>query len=109
MTAAPQQLFTGGAPRHRNPRWHRPVVLFVGLIALTWLYGYLRFPTGTESGQGVSGTLPATRPAVSAGVFRVATFNMHSGVGEDDVFNLDRTTASVRDTDICGLNEVEGW
>jgi endonuclease/exonuclease/phosphatase family metal-dependent hydrolase len=107
MTAAPQQFFTGPA-RRRRPRWRRPLLLIVGLLALTWLYGYVRFPTGTESGQGVSGTLPTTRPAASPGVFRVATFNIHSGVGEDDVFNLDRTTASVRDTDICGLNEVEG-
>ena len=66
-------------------------------------------PDRVRKRPGVSGTLPTTRPAADHAVFRVATFNIHSGVGEDDVFNLDRTTASVRDTDICGLNEVQGW
>jgi endonuclease/exonuclease/phosphatase family metal-dependent hydrolase len=33
---------------------------------------------------------------------------MHSGVGEDDVYNLNRTIQSVRDTDLCALNEVRG-
>jgi endonuclease/exonuclease/phosphatase family metal-dependent hydrolase len=105
---APFGQFGNSPPRRRRPRWHRPALLLSVLIALTWLYGYLRFPTGSDSGVGVSGTLPTTRPAATPGVFRVATFNMHSGVGEDDVFNLDRTTSSVRDTDICGLNEVDG-
>ena len=51
VTAAPQPL-VGAGQRHRRRRWQRPLLLFVGLIALTWLYGYLRFPTGSESGQG---------------------------------------------------------
>lgn len=41
-------------------------------------------------------------------VFRIGTFNMHSGVGEDDVYNLSRTIEAVRDTDFCALNEVRG-
>jgi endonuclease/exonuclease/phosphatase family metal-dependent hydrolase len=105
---APFGQFGVKPPPRRRPRWPRIVLLFLGLIAFTWLYGYLRFPTGSDSGVGVNGSLPATRPAAVPGVFRVATFNMHSGVGEDDVFDLDRGTASVRDTDICGLDEVDG-
>jgi endonuclease/exonuclease/phosphatase family metal-dependent hydrolase len=107
MTANPQQIV--GSPRRRKGRWQCAVLLFVALLALTWLYGYVRWPTGSDSGEGVSGTLPTTRATTSPAVFRVATFNIHSGVGEDDVFNLDRTTESVRDADICGLNEVQGW
>jgi len=74
---------------------------------LTWVDGYMRWPTDSATGEGCSGVLPPATPGKN--VFRVATFNMHSGVGEDDVLNLQRTIDSVRDSDLCGLNEVRGW
>lgn len=57
-------------------------------------------------------------PAAAAGVFgahapavplRVATYNIHAGAGEDQVFDLDRTAAAVRDlhADVIGLQEVD--
>ncbi|HWE01780.1 MAG TPA: endonuclease/exonuclease/phosphatase family protein [Tepidisphaeraceae bacterium] len=86
--------------------------LWIWLIALSgalavWFYGYLRLPTGPASGSGFSGTLSSLPKDKK--IFRVATFNMHSGVGEDDVFNLGRTIDAVRDTDFCGLQEVRGF
>jgi len=68
--------------------------------------GYLRTQTSPLSGEGVQGLLPSL-PAGKI-TFRVGTLNMHSGVGEDDVYNLNRTIDAVRGTDLCALNEVRG-
>ncbi|MFQ6148332.1 endonuclease/exonuclease/phosphatase family protein [Streptomyces seoulensis] len=40
---------------------------------------------------------------------RVATYNIHAGAGEDDVFDLDRTARAIRDldADVIGLQEVD--
>jgi endonuclease/exonuclease/phosphatase family metal-dependent hydrolase len=85
-------------------RWFLALTIVAVLSVL--LAGNVRSSTGPASGQGCGGTLPDL-PA-SKSVFRIATFNMHSGVGEDDVYNLNRTIQSVRDTDLCALNEVRG-
>ncbi|WP_405682943.1 endonuclease/exonuclease/phosphatase family protein [Streptomyces sp. NBC_00057] len=48
----------------------------------------------------------AKAPAVP---LRVATYNIHAGAGEDNVFDLDRTAAAIRDlnADVIGLQEVD--
>ncbi|MYW19453.1 metal-dependent hydrolase [Streptomyces sp. SID2955] len=40
---------------------------------------------------------------------RVATYNIHAGAGEDDVFDLERTAAAIRGlrADVIGLEEVD--
>ncbi|MFF8638055.1 endonuclease/exonuclease/phosphatase family protein [Streptomyces pilosus] len=40
---------------------------------------------------------------------RVATYNIHAGAGQDQVFDLDRTAAALRalDADVIGLQEVD--
>jgi beta-glucosidase-like glycosyl hydrolase/endonuclease/exonuclease/phosphatase family metal-dependent hydrolase len=40
---------------------------------------------------------------------RVATYNIHAGAGEDNVFDLDRTAAAIRalNADVVGLQEVD--
>ncbi|MFB7221398.1 endonuclease/exonuclease/phosphatase family protein [Streptomyces sp. NPDC056227] len=45
-------------------------------------------------------------PAVS---LRVATYNIHAGAGEDNVFDLDRTAEAIRGlhADVVGLQEVD--
>jgi endonuclease/exonuclease/phosphatase family metal-dependent hydrolase len=68
--------------------------------------GYLRWPIGSASGENASGPLPTLPQGKS--VFRIGTLNMHSGIGEDDVYNLNRTIDAVRGTDFCALNEVRG-
>ncbi|MEW2077795.1 endonuclease/exonuclease/phosphatase family protein [Streptomyces sp. NPDC013433] len=64
-------------------------------------------------------TLPAmAAPATAAGApgahapavpLRVATYNIHAGAGQDQVFDLDRTAAALRDlrADVIGLQEVD--
>ncbi|HZK82342.1 MAG TPA: endonuclease/exonuclease/phosphatase family protein [Humisphaera sp.] len=93
----------GNRPRRRHRIWLIP--LFAAL--LVWFSGYIQLPTGPASGEGCAGTVPPT-PADKK-IFRVATFNMHSGVGGDDVFNLARTIDTVRDPDFCALQEVRGF
>lgn len=94
--------------RQRCCRPTRVIILLLTLgIMLTWLYGYTRWPTGPASGEGVMGTLPTVPPGKT--IFRVATFNMHSGVGDDDVFNIHRTIDQVREPDVCALQEVRGY
>ncbi|ALV48543.1 metal-dependent hydrolase [Streptomyces sp. 4F] len=56
-----------------------------------------------------------TSPAAPSGSrapavpLRVATYNIHAGAGEDQVFDLDRTAAALRDlrADVIGLQEVD--
>ncbi|MEU0911080.1 endonuclease/exonuclease/phosphatase family protein [Streptomyces althioticus] len=55
-------------------------------------------------------TLPATPSGSRASVpLRVATYNIHAGAGEDQVFDLDRTAAALRNlrADVIGLQEVD--
>lgn len=90
-------------------RWRiAKIIVALAVVALlVWVDGYMRWPTDSATGEGCPGVLPPATPGKE--VFRVATFNIHSGVGEDDVPNLQRTIDSVRDSDFCGLNEVRGW
>ncbi len=68
--------------------------------------GWFAEPTGTAAGGPVS--LAGVTPATAKSTFRVAIFNIHSGIGTDDALNLGRTADSVRDTDFRALNEVRG-
>jgi len=103
-TAAPAAC----SPRPRRRRWLRIATIPLILGFVVFLDGYARWPTGSASGLGQQGVLPAL--AAGKTVFRVATFNIHSGVGGDDnIYNLSRPIEAVRDTDLCGLNEVRGY
>ncbi|MEZ3180719.1 endonuclease/exonuclease/phosphatase family protein [Streptomyces pimonensis] len=53
-----------------------------------------------------AGAPGAHAPAVP---LRVATYNIHAGVGEDQVYDLDRTAATLRGlrADVIGLQEVD--
>lgn len=90
--------------RHTMARWLIAIVLIAAAGVV--IEGELRSSTGPDSGEGCMGSLANLPPGKN--VFRIGTFNMHSGVGQDDVYNLSRTIESVRDTDLCALNEVRG-
>ncbi|MEV5012719.1 MULTISPECIES: endonuclease/exonuclease/phosphatase family protein [unclassified Streptomyces] len=57
----------------------------------------------TAADPGIPGS---QAPAVP---LRVATYNIHAGAGEDEVFDLDRTAEAIRglDADVVGLQEVD--
>ncbi len=68
--------------------------------------GAVRSGAGVASSSGLRGTpavQPSTRPTL-----RIATFNIHSGVGLDNRMDLSRIAASLRGFDVVGLNEVRG-
>lgn len=63
-------------------------------------------PLGARESCGLS------MPCSVLVVVRLATYNIHAGIGEDGVFDLDRTIAALRgfDADVIGLQEVDvGW
>ncbi|MFF9489582.1 endonuclease/exonuclease/phosphatase family protein [Streptomyces sp. NPDC014676] len=84
-----------------KPRSRRPVrataVLAVVLAAV------LPITAAPATAAGAPG---AHAPAVP---LRVATYNIHAGAGQDQVFDLDRTATALRDlhADVIGLQEVD--
>jgi endonuclease/exonuclease/phosphatase family metal-dependent hydrolase len=94
-------------PRAGKRRWLRRGLLLVAIVpVMVGMSGYMRWQTAPASGDGAVGALPSL--AAEKVAFRVGTFNMHSGVGEDERFDLSRTIESLRGMDLCGLNEVRG-
>ncbi|MFI5378810.1 MAG: endonuclease/exonuclease/phosphatase family protein [Tepidisphaerales bacterium] len=79
----------------------------VGILAImlgaTALIGSLRIPTARLD-------IPPTAivQRFAGHTLRIATYNIHSGVGADDRFDLSRTAADLKDFDLVGLNEVRG-
>ncbi|MFI8093336.1 endonuclease/exonuclease/phosphatase family protein [Streptomyces sp. NPDC086080] len=79
----------------------------------------LRRPVRTGRAAAVLAAvlLATAAPATAAGTgshvppvpLRVATFNIHAGAGQDQVFDLDRTAAALRGlrADVIGLQEVD--
>ncbi|QNS05167.1 endonuclease/exonuclease/phosphatase family protein [Streptomyces xanthii] len=51
----------------------------------------------------------ADTPGTPSVPLRIATYNIHAGAGEDNVFDLDRQAAALRalDADVIGLQEVD--
>jgi endonuclease/exonuclease/phosphatase family metal-dependent hydrolase len=81
----------------RADRRHRVPAFVLLLLAL-----FATVIAGTGTAAGVPGALPP-RP------LRVATFNIHHGVGLDDVLDLERIAATVESTgvEVVGLQEVD--
>src|SRR4051794_30424056 len=100
-----------GQQRRRGRRWIA-VLLGVAVLGGVISTGAVRRPTGESQGGPivVASTTqpvpvaPTTRPAR----LRLATFNIHSGVGSDGRFDLRRTADVLRDRDLICLNEVRG-
>ncbi|MCG0063312.1 endonuclease/exonuclease/phosphatase family protein [Streptomyces tricolor] len=61
-------------------------------------------PSATAAGRAAG-----TGPGAARVPLRVATYNIHAGAGQDNVFDLDRTAAAIRDldADVIGLQEVD--
>ncbi|MEV5935732.1 endonuclease/exonuclease/phosphatase family protein [Streptomyces sp. NPDC052079] len=84
-----------------TPRFRRPVR--TGRVAA--VLAAVLF-TATAPAAADDDAPDSRAPAVP---LRVATYNIHAGAGQDQVFDLDRTAAALRDlhADVIGLQEVD--
>lgn len=84
-----------------KPRSRRPVRATAVLAAV--LAAVLPATAAPATAAGAPGAHAPTVP------LRVATYNIHAGAGQDQVFDLDRTAAALRDlhADVIGLQEVD--
>jgi endonuclease/exonuclease/phosphatase family metal-dependent hydrolase len=95
-------------PTATNPRRPR-IALAFGLVVVGGLIYYdgdQRRPVVPTVGDSLSGNVdvsPPGRPTI-----RVATFNIHGGVGHDHHLNLARTAEALQGFDLILLNEVHG-
>jgi endonuclease/exonuclease/phosphatase family metal-dependent hydrolase len=74
--------------------------------------GTLAVATALAATLALGAASPATAESGSAAPpvpLRVATYNIHAGAGEDNVFDLTRTAEAIRslDADVIGLQEVD--
>lgn len=69
-----------------------------------------RLPCAPASGtalKSIDSTTQSVTPSFTQRM-RIATFNIHSGVGTDGRFDLARIADALREFDLVGLNEVRG-
>ena len=86
-----------------------PVVL---LGATIYWQGDRRVSSGPATGTVLNGgdlRNAGTDPSATERTrLRIATFNIHSGIGPDGVYDLQRTADCLDNFDLAGLNEVRG-
>ncbi|MFC8420392.1 endonuclease/exonuclease/phosphatase family protein [Streptomyces sp. NPDC057236] len=84
-----------------KPRSRRPVR--AAAVCAAVLAAALPAVAAPATAVGAPGAPAPTVP------LRVATYNIHAGAGQDQVFDLDRTAAALRDlrADVIGLQEVD--
>lgn len=89
------------------PRTFRPVLVVVALLVAgaVW-HGSDRTSSGPAAGERLSGS--GQQAAAIPLTIRVGSFNIHSGVGTDGRFDLERTAESLSGLDLIALNEVRG-
>jgi endonuclease/exonuclease/phosphatase family metal-dependent hydrolase len=81
--------------------WRALLVVLV-LAGGVMYWGSIKEPTGEAAGD------MGTEKGASPRTFRVATFNIHSGIGADGREDLERTAAALKGFGVVGLNEVRG-
>jgi endonuclease/exonuclease/phosphatase family metal-dependent hydrolase len=97
---------------NRPPRRRAWLLFMPSLVAIICIivFASRRQPCEPASGTTLHSQQPASQqePPVSIQRLRIATFNIHSGVGTDGRFDLDRIADALREFDVVGLNEVRG-
>jgi endonuclease/exonuclease/phosphatase family metal-dependent hydrolase len=92
----------------RGPRQRRQV-LFVSAVLLAWgafiLQGARTTPADPVEPLKLEAS-DALQSLDASPTLRIATFNIHAGVGEDGVRDLGRTAKSLVDSDFAALQEV---
>lgn len=106
-TAPAAQSRTEYVASARSPRTHTSawlVLAFVTTVGVGVWIGSNRTPadaTAPLALQNPERIAPFDRPILCLG-----TYNIHGGVGTDDVFDLSRIAENLRGTDLAGLYEV---
>ena len=90
-------------------RWsHRTWIVIAAIGAVVLYSGMGRFPTRGASG-GPLLPPPSTQPTnVPPTRLRLATFNIHSGIGTDDKCDLQRVANVLKGCDLVAMQEVAG-
>ncbi|MBC7783992.1 MAG: endonuclease/exonuclease/phosphatase family protein [Burkholderiales bacterium] len=94
----------------REPRVTRRTVTITVLLILFAAVSYVglaKWPAGGAVGDGAALTA-TTRPVAPASV-RLATWNIHSGIGQDLAQDLARTARLLEGFDLAGLQETRGY
>lgn len=84
------------------------VGLAAALVASTAAFVAVAIPGAVASALGSPGS-PGSPSSQNSQTLRVATYNIHAGAGEDNVFDLDRTAHEIASlgADVVGLQEVD--
>jgi endonuclease/exonuclease/phosphatase family metal-dependent hydrolase len=88
-------------------------VRWTGLVVSTLLAavaaGVSGAPTAAAVAPPSAASSAAPSPAPPPVTARFATYNIHAGAGSDNVYDLDRTAATIRslDADVVGLEEAD--
>ena len=79
---------------------------WTGLVASTLVAAVAAGVSGAPTATAAAPPLGAAPPPVVA---RFATYNIHAGAGSDNVYDLDRTAATIRalDADVVGIEEAD--
>ncbi|MFJ4521977.1 endonuclease/exonuclease/phosphatase family protein [Streptomyces sp. NPDC088810] len=87
----------------RRPVHRAPAAAVAAVLAVAAALGVAATRATAADRTGGTGPDAARVP------LRVATYNIHAGAGQDNVFDLDRTAAAIRDldADVVGLEEVD--
>jgi endonuclease/exonuclease/phosphatase family metal-dependent hydrolase len=91
--------------RRRRPRWVVPVVIVLAAGGCVLWDGCRGTGTGPAMGTELSGPAPTGEHGRE---LRIGTFNIHGGIGQSGVRDLDLTANCLRDLDLAGVNEVHG-
>jgi endonuclease/exonuclease/phosphatase family metal-dependent hydrolase len=85
----------------------RTIILGLVLVGgAIYYFGDERRPVPAAAGTSLSGESAA--PQSTRSTFRVATFNIHGGIGRDGCCDLTRTADVLNNFDLILLNEVHG-
>lgn len=101
------ESITSPVQNRRTLKLSHVLICILALVAAGILAGgAIRVRSGPASGTILLNSTfahPTTRP-----ILRVATYNIHSGIGADGHADLNRTADALRGFDLIALNEVRG-
>ena len=93
---------------HISRKLRLPLTAICIVLLLLLYWGSGRWSSGSASGGPILALKNAGNSSDPPTALRLATFNIHSGIGQDDKVNLDRTAGVLKGCDVIALQEVAG-